>query len=220
MFHPEAFLFDLNGTMINDMHYHLRVWHRVIKELGGSLTEEEVKHQMYGKNQDLLIRVFGAGRFSHEEMEEISIKKEEFYQELYMPHLELLPGLFDLLNAGKEGGIKMAIGSAAIPFNINFVLDNLHIRDYFKAVVSAHDVENSKPHPETFLKAAELLGVSPRNCLVFEDSPKGLESAYRAGMKCLVLTTMHSEKEFPDFPNIIGFVKDYNDPVCKTLILH
>ena len=71
----------------------------------------------------------------------------------------------------------MAIGSAAIPFNIDFILDQLDIRKYFKAIVSAEDVGISKPHPETFLKAARLINVDPSLCLVFEDAPKGVEAA-------------------------------------------
>ncbi len=92
--------------------------------------------------------------------------------------------------------IPMAIGSAAIPFNIDFVLDNLQIGKYFSAIVSAEDVGISKPHPETFLKAADLLNVNPSDCLVFEDAPKGVEAANSAGMKSVVLTTMHNRNEF------------------------
>ena len=92
----------------------------------------------------------------------------------------------------------MAIGSAAIPFNIDFVLDHLDIRKYFSAIVSADDVKISKPDPETFLRAADLLNVKPSDCLVFEDAPKGVEAARRAGMNCVVLTTMHNRNEFSD----------------------
>ena len=79
------------------------------------------------------------------------------------------------------------------------------------AIVSADDVKNSKPDPETFLKAAELLGVDPSNCIVFEDAPKGVESAQNAGMKCVVLTTMHEEHEFSQYNNILFFVEDYTE---------
>jgi beta-phosphoglucomutase-like phosphatase (HAD superfamily) len=111
----------------------------------------------------------------------------------------------------------MAIGSAAIPFNIDFVLDNLSIRHYFKAIVSANDVTVSKPHPETFLKAAAQLHETPASCLVFEDAPKGVESAFNAGMKCVVLTTMHSEEEFRHYPNIVSYIADYTDPSIDEL---
>ena len=87
-------------------------------------------------------------------MDAISHKKETSYQEAFRPYLRLIDGLPDLLKKADEKGIKMAIGSAAIPFNIDFVLDNLGIRHYFPVVVSANDVAISKPHPETFIKAA------------------------------------------------------------------
>jgi beta-phosphoglucomutase len=214
----KAFLFDLNGTMIDDMHYHLKVWHKVVTELGGKLTEEQVKKEMYGKNQDLLIRVFGEGKFSEEEMEDISIRKEKLYQELFLPELKLINGLPVFLERAFDQEILMAIGSAAIPFNINFVLDNLRLHHYFKAIVSAKDVEKSKPHPETYIKAAKLLSVSPTECLVFEDAPKGVESAENAGMDCVCIKTMHHEHEFQQYKNVILFVDDYNDKRLKELV--
>lgn len=105
----------------------------------------------------------------------------------------------------------MAIGSAAIMFNIDFVLDNLNIRHYFDALVSADDVKHSKPHPETFLKCAEKLNMAPADCLVFEDGPRGVESALNAGMKSVVLTILHEQHEFNQYPNIIAFIKDFTD---------
>jgi beta-phosphoglucomutase len=214
----KAFLFDLNGTMIDDMHFHLKIWHEVLtKELGASLSVEEVRSHMYGKNDELLARIFGAGKFTPEQVAEISQRKEEKYQEMYRPHLDLLPGLFTFLERAHQSGIKMAIGSAAIPFNIDFVLDNLNVRHYFGAIVSAHDVIESKPHPEVFLKAAELLGVDPSACIVFEDAPKGVEAARNAGMKSVVLTTMHSREEFRHPEDILLFLDNYANPAAATL---
>ena len=214
---PEAFLFDLNGTMIDDMKYHLEVWFEVItKDLGANLTREEVRNQMYGKNEEVLIRIFGESRFRQFNFEAISQAKEERYQEIYKPHLQLLPGLPDFLQSTKEKKIKMAIGSAAPPFNIDFVLDNLKIRDYFQAVVSGVDVVESKPHPEVFLKAAKSLGVKPSSCIVFEDAPKGVEAAASAGIECVVVTTMHDANEFTAYNNVRLFIKDFLDPSLST----
>src|SRR5207244_1423124 len=112
----------------------------------------------------------------------------------------------------KSRNISMAIGSAAIPYNIDFVLDNLSIRHYFPVVVSSDDVVDSKPHPETYLKAARLLHVEPSSCIVFEDVPKGVEAALNAGMKCVVVTGMHDATEFSEYPNIVLYIKDYQDP--------
>lgn len=216
---PRAFLFDLNGTMIDDMHFHLKVWHSIINEdLGGNLSLEAVRGHMYGKNHEVLVRVFGENRFSDEEMDQISHKKEVRYQQQYKPHLKLLPGLESFIQTAYKENIRMAIGSAAIPFNIDFVLDNLDLRDYFKVIVSADDVEVSKPHPETYLKAAKLLKVEPSSCIVFEDAPKGVEAALNAGMKAVAITTMHEEHEFDQYSNILFFTKDYDNDLIKKLL--
>ena len=215
----KAFIFDLNGTMINDMTYHTKAWQNLLNnELGGNFSWNEVKPQMYGKNPEVLIRMFGPGRFTMEEMERLSLEKEKKYQREFLPYLELLPGLPDFLEKAHHSGIPMAIGSAAIPFNIDFVLDNLHIRHYFSAIVSADDVELSKPHPETFLKAARLLDAAPADCLVFEDVPKGAEAAANAGMKAVIITTTHRAEEFEHLHNIIGFADDFREDFIQGLI--
>ena len=215
----QAFIFDLNGTMINDMPYHTKAWQNLLNnQLGGNFTWDEVKPQMYGKNQEVLVRMFGPGRFTTDEMDRLAIEKERKYQQDFFPYLELLPGLHDFLGAAYQKGIPMAIGSAAIPFNIDFVLDNLNIRHYFKAIVSADDVLLSKPHPETFLKAAQLLNVTPTNCLVFEDVPKGAEAAANAGMKAVVITTTHIADEFKHLQNVVHFADDFKGGFFEGLV--
>jgi beta-phosphoglucomutase family hydrolase len=215
----KAFIFDLNGTMINDMPYHTKAWQNLLNNvLGGNFTWDEVKPQMYGKNQEVLVRMFGPDRFTVAEMDHLAVEKEKKYQQEFLPYLELLPGLHDFLEAAWQKGIPMAIGSAAIPFNIDFVLDNLHIRHYFRAIVSADDVELSKPHPETFLKAAGLLNADPADCIVFEDVPKGAEAAANAGMKAVIITTTHEASEFSHLSNILHFAADFEDELVKELI--
>ncbi|MDP4131721.1 MAG: HAD family phosphatase [Bacteroidota bacterium] len=215
---PLGLIFDLNGTMVNDMEYHIDAWSGILnKDLNAGLTREAVKSHMYGKNSELLIRVFGEHRFTAEEMEHWSVEKEKRYQKAFLPELKLIPGLEAFLEKSFELKIPMAIGSAAIPFNIDFVLDHLHIRKYFSAIVSAEDVAISKPHPETFLKAAALLHTDPSECLLFEDSPKGVEAGLLAGMPAVVLTTMHNRGEFSRYPNILHFIADYGDPYIIRL---
>jgi len=207
----KAYLFDLNGTMIDDMQYHTIAWHGILTEdLGAKLTLEEVKVQMYGKNSELLDRVFGKGYFAVEKALEISLEKERRYQEAFRPELKLIDGLDRFLEEAKRQNIRMAIGSAAIPFNIDFVLDNLNLRKYFGAIVSADDVVASKPDSETFLKGSELLGISPEKCLVFEDAPKGIEAAQNAGMDALCITTLHPKEDFEKYNNIVKFISNYS----------
>jgi HAD superfamily hydrolase (TIGR01509 family) len=203
--------------MIDDMDFHIRAWHSILTSFGAELSLEQVKLECYGKNEELLERIF-PGRFSNEEMQTMILHKEQTYQLEFKPHLKLIAGLESFLQKAYAESIPMGIGSAALPMNINYVLDGLQIRQYFKAIVSAVDVAFSKPHPETFLSCAKQLGVEPSNCIVFEDSPKGVLAAKMAGMKCVVLTTMHNENEFANFDNVILKVSDYSTEVILQLI--
>lgn len=207
----KAFLFDLNGTMIDDMDYHTQAWYEIItKDLNTQLSWDEVAREMYGKNKEVLARIFGQHHFSEEEIIRLSTQKEKKYQALYKPKLKSLPGLIPFLEKAKAAGIKMGIGSAAIVDNIEFVVDGLNIRSFFDSIVGAEHVQESKPHPETFLKVAADLQINPTDCIVFEDAPKGVEAALNAGMKCFVITTMHEKEEFEMYPNVIDFSKDYD----------
>jgi len=212
-----TFLFDLNGTMIDDMHYHIKAWHNILNSLGANISMAQMKEECYGKNDELLERIF-PGRFSAAEKNTMSFEKERTYQEAYRPELALIKGLPDFLKRANEHSIQMAIGSAAIMYNIDFVLDGLDIRSYFNALVSADDVVFSKPHAETYLKCAGLLGEYPKNCIVFEDGLKGVEAAANAGMQAVVLTTMHTKEEFNQYSNIICFVDDYEDDQLNVLL--
>lgn len=213
----KAFLFDLNGTMIDDMQYHIKAWHRILNELGADISLERMKEECYGKNHELLERMF-PGRFTQQEKDHMSLEKEKQYQAQFRPKLKLIAGLDDFLQKAYEKKIKMAIGSAAIMFNIDFVLDGLNIRHCFDALVSADDVANSKPDPETFLTCAEKLGIDAADCVVFEDAPKGVEAALNANMSVVVITTMHTKEEFAAYPNVICFIEDFNDVALTKLI--
>ncbi|MES1216513.1 MAG: HAD family phosphatase [Bacteroidota bacterium] len=213
----KAFLFDLNGTMIDDMPYHVQAWHTILNSLGSEISMERTRAECYGKNDELLERVF-PGRFTEEEKYRMGFEKEKKYQQDFLPYLQLINGLEDFLKTAFENQIKLAVGSAAIMYNIDFVIDGLNIRNYFSALVSADHVEKSKPHPETFLKCAEEMGVAPGDCLVFEDSPKGVETALNAGMKAVVILTMHEKREFKSYPNVLFFIDDFKDEKLKELI--
>jgi len=214
-----AFIFDMNGTMVDDMAYHGDAWSNIINgALKGNLSREQVNKEMYGKNEEVLERIFGKGRFTQEEMYKISMIKEDAYQQAFKPHLKLIDGLDNFLKRAHTIGIPMAIGTAAIPYNIGFVMDNLDINHYFTTIISANDVTMSKPHPETFLLCAEGMRVSPENCIVFEDAPKGVEAALNAGMKAVAVTTMHADADFAKYGNVLFCINDYNDPRLASLL--
>ena len=214
----KAFVFDLNGTMIEDMSYHINAWHNIFVKLGADYTVQQSQEQCYGKNAEILERIF-PGRFSNEEKKEIGDSKEANYRKEYKPFLKLVSGLDVFLAAAKKQHIKMAVGSAAMMLNIDFALNNLNIRHYFDVIVSGDDVEKSKPDAETYLKCATGLKVLPFECLVFEDVPKGVESAANAGMKTVVITGLHIREEFANLDNVIHFIKDYDNLLVEEMVL-
>jgi beta-phosphoglucomutase len=214
----EAFIFDLNGTMINDMHYHEKAWYDVlVNDLKAPLTLEQVRHQLYGKADEMFYRIFGINKFSKEEIETISAQKEIRYRKEFLPHLKLIPGLNAFLNKAKSGNIALAIGTAAPVLNVDFALDNLNLRHYFGAVIGPDDVAESKPNPEVFLMAAGRLGIAPEKCVVFEDAPKGIEAAARAGMKAVGVTSYHTDEELKN-RNLLFAIEDYSDPQLIQLL--
>jgi HAD superfamily hydrolase (TIGR01509 family) len=215
---PTAFLFDMNGTMIDDMDFHEKAWLRIFNEdMGANMTLADTKKHMYGKNDEVLVRIFGEGRFTTKQMHDFSIKKETRYQEEFLPHMKLIDGLDSFLEKAHEKNIGMAIGTAAIPFNVDYILDHIPVKKYFNAIVTADDVTTSKPNPEVFLKCADLLHAAYSDCIVFEDSPKGVEAALNAGMKAVVIKTYHEEYEFAHLDNVLMFVDDYNDSRLQSL---
>ena len=204
----KGLIFDMDGTMVDNMMVHHRAWQQRLAEAGLSLSLEEVIAKCHGKNDDILFRLFG-DQYTFEERKRISHEKEDIYRAVFRESLTLIEGLSELLENALQHQIPMGIGTAADIENVNYVLDNLNIRHYFSVIVCATDVEKGKPDPEVFFKVANQLGLSYENCLVFEDSPTGAKAAQNAGMEAIILTTTHKTHEFEIFPNVLKCVKDY-----------
>lgn len=208
----------MNGTMINDMHYHETAWHDVlVNQLNAPLTLNDVRHQIYGTATEMFARVFGPSKFSEEEIYEITQRKEARYREEFLPDLKLINGLDKFLKLIQSKNIPLAIGTAAPVLNIDFVMDNLNLRNYFPIIVGLDDVTASKPDPEVFLTAASRLGIAPADCIVFEDAPKGIEAAARANMSAIAVTSYHTAEELKN-KNVLFSIANYNDSRLAELL--
>jgi beta-phosphoglucomutase family hydrolase len=210
------FIFDMDGTMVDNMMVHHRAWQHILAENGLELSLEEVREKIHGINEEILQREFG-DRFTPEERKRIAWEKEASYRRIFKDELALLAGLPELLEEAHRAGVPMAIASAAPAENVDFVLDNLSLRPYFRAVVHAGMVEKGKPDPEVFLKAAAALGASAAECIVFEDSPTGAEAARRAGSPTVILTTTHTPDEFAHMPNVRATWPDFRGASLEAL---
>ena len=211
-----ALIFDMDGTMIDNMMVHHRAWQRKLAELGLEMSLEEVHQNVHGVNTEILVRLFG-NRFTPEERQIISDEKEAEYRRIFEPELELFKGLSEFFHELKGQNIPMGVGSAAPPVNVDFVMNGLDLWHYFDTVKHSDDVENGKPHPEVYLKLMDEMEVSSEEVIIFEDTPAGAEAARRAGCKVIVVTSTHQPDEFSNNDKVIKFISDFTEVSVEEL---
>jgi beta-phosphoglucomutase len=212
-----AFLFDMDGTIVDNMAFHTDSWLRFFEQRGQVLDADDFFRATAGRQGREIMRTYLGEHLTDEELALLDYEKESLYRELYAPHRKAVDGFDELIAQAKANGVKLAVGTAAPPANVEFTLDGLDLRRHFDAIVGATDVARGKPHPDVFLKAAELCGVLPAHCIVFEDAPLGVEAARRAGMRCIVLTTTLPASSFAGFDNVIAIVRDFTELKAELL---
>lgn len=212
-------IFDMDGTMVDNMMVHHRAWQQVLAEHGLPLELEVVKEKIHGINEEILERLFG-DKYTPEERREISWKKESMYREIFLKDLKLINGCLEFIQQMDAKGVPMVVASAAPPENVDFVLDNLDLRKYFMATFHSKSVSHGKPHPEIFLKACAALGFEPNECVVFEDSPTGAKASANAGCHTVIITTTHEPNEFEGITGIVDFINDFEQLKLEELQLH
>ena len=207
-FNDNAFIFDMDGTLVDNMRFHTIAWGKLLAENNLPFDENNFLVKTAGKtNREILPSVFG--ELTEERLMQLALRKEELYREIYLPKRKPIAGLIEFLEASKELGVQLAISTAASTRNVEFILDGLDLRKYFKAMTTAEEVKFGKPDPETFLISADKLGVEPRNCIVFEDAFGGFEAARRAGMVCVGLTTVNSAEDIMATGSVAEAHADY-----------
>jgi len=211
----KALIFDMDGTMINNMMVHHRAWQQKLSELGLDLTIDEVMRDIYGVNEEIVKRLFG-DRFSEKKMKNIAWDKEAAYRKLYAEDIKLVPGLAAFLNDAKALGVPMGIGTAAPGENLEFTVESLKLKDYFSVFVHAGDVKKGKPDPEVFTKVAKRLNVNIEDSIIFEDSPTGAKAAENGNAKSFIFTTTHQKSDFDDISAIGGFLADFSSFKIKA----
>lgn len=204
-----ALIFDMDGTIVDNMRFHDDAWEIFHRRHGLAFDRERHFTATAGRTADEIFSGLFPGATADQRAAYAS-EKEELYRATYRPHARPLDGLLALLDTADRIGLPAAVATAAPPENIAVVLDTLDLRRRFKAVASPALGLRGKPHPDIFLKSAEMIGVAPETCLVFEDAPLGVEAARRAGMRAVAVTTMLAAEAFADFPNRIATIADFS----------
>lgn len=183
---PKLFIYDLDGVITDTAEFHYLAWKKLADELGITI-DRHFNEQLKGINRmDSLERILEQAsspvELSTEEKIDLATRKNGYYLELIeaIDPNHILPGIKELLEANKQSGIKIALGSASK--NASRILDKLELTRYFDYIVNAAEITNGKPDPETFTAAADALGIVYSDCVGIEDAAAGVEAVNRAGM--------------------------------------
>jgi beta-phosphoglucomutase len=197
-----AIIFDFNGIIVDDEPIHLKMFQRVLREEGISLTRKDYYERYLGMDDRSCFKAAYAeqGRGLDEStLAQLIRRKAACYQQALREGVAVFPGVKNLI-APLAASYPLAIASGALRNEIEEILRSIGLRNYFQVIVSAEDVVEGKPEPEIFLKALGLLNelklssgvIRAAECLVIEDSKEGILGAHRAGMKCLAVTNSHA----------------------------
>jgi HAD superfamily hydrolase (TIGR01509 family) len=186
----KAYLFDCDGTIADSMGLHYLAWKRALAEQGCEFSED-LHYALGGMSVAEIIAKLNRERGLNMQVAAVEKRKEALYFE-YLPQLKAVPEVLEHVEAS-YGKIPFAVVSGSTRESVTASLTALKILDKFDVLVCAGDYKKNKPDPEPFLLAAKILGVAPEDCLVFEDSDMGTQSATSAGMASVkVLRPVHS----------------------------
>ncbi len=211
-------VFDLDGVLVDTGPFHKQSWYDLAAKEGFDMSDE-LFYSTFGMQNYAIIPILAGRQVPAEEIERMSEWKERRYRELIADKLELMEGARELLEDLKSNGFLLAIGSSAPRANLDVVLKCCNIFDYFNACVTGEDVRNSKPAPDTFLKAAEKLKLPPQRCVVIEDSVPGIQAGKAAGMAVVAITTTRNRRDIKDADKIIDSFTELRADVFINLLI-
>ena len=192
--HYKALIFDMDGTLMDNMSYHKKSWIELFKHHKLDLDYNTFDKKFHkGSLVEIMARLFPEIS-DIETLRKIGSYKEELYRELYRPHVKSISGLILFLEKMFRKNIPMGLATMGDQHNIDFTFETLNLTNFFHSTTGGHEVKKGKPHPEIFLTAAEKIDVNPSDCLAFEDTLSGILSAKAAGMDVIGITTMFDEK--------------------------
>ncbi len=187
-------IFDMDGVLADTASIHFESWVKLAEEKGIIFTKSFFE-RTFGQQSPSIVR-----ELVGQEADELLVRKwanlkESYYREMVKGKLRPLPGVLKIIYRLKSLGFKLAVGSSGPSENVELLLDTLKIKHNFNVVISSEEVQKGKPEPDVFLIAAKALNLPPKNCIVIEDAPVGIQAAKAAGMNCIALTTTHNKEE-------------------------
>jgi beta-phosphoglucomutase len=198
-----AVIFDMDGVIVDSNPYHKIALKQFCEKHGYYLSDEELKSRIFGRtNKNWLLSLFN-GKVTAKQIKDFEEEKESLFREIFAPHIKPIRGLISFLEMLETRKIPRAVATSAPPANVQFTLEKTKTRKFFQVIVDGDAVENSKPHPEIYLKTIAAIHFPPEKCIVIEDSLSGIAAGRQAGCKVIGITTTHNRAEMSDTDLVI-----------------
>lgn len=213
-----AVIFDMDGVLVDSYEAHYESWQRLAAERGFGFSRAQFLTTFGRVSREVIVECGLLDDPTPEAVAEMDDAKERHFRDILHEDFRAMDGARELIDALSDAGIPLAVGSSGPPENVDLVIDLLHKRDQFKAVVTGRDVTRGKPFPEVFLKAAQGLGVSPTSCVVIEDATAGIAAAHAAGMKCIALVSAgHTDEELAAADRVVHSLRELSPAAIREM---
>jgi beta-phosphoglucomutase len=223
----KSIIFDCDGVIADTEPIHMEALGRVLADEDITLTVEDYfQYYLALDDRGCFTKAFQdrGVQLTEDKLSELIQRKADYVEPVMQAKLQILPGASEFIRLAAKS-YPLAVASGALGREIEMVLKHGGLRDCFRVIVSAEDVARSKPHPDPFIKACDLLGVSvgeliqPRECLVIEDSVHGIRAAKVAGMRCLAVANSYPKEKLSDADRVVDSLADLSLEDLGTLFL-
>jgi beta-phosphoglucomutase len=203
-----AVIFDMDGVIVHTNPYHSKAFRAFFSARNLSPTDEEFATHMFGKSNSYILSHFLERTIEGDELRLMEDEKESLFRKLYEPFIEPITGITSFIEDLYRHGVRLGVATSAPVANLDLILTKVPLRGKMGSILASENVKKHKPDPEVYLTSATNLGVSPDQCVVFEDSFSGISAALNAGMKVVGVLTSHTAEELPPC-NL--YVQDYSE---------
>lgn len=216
----KVIIYDLDDTLVNSDPIHTHAWNETLKPFGYSLKDlsPQVRASFTGRRVIDITKLIIEYLKLKVDPQQLCERKSNNYIKLANQELELLPGVTESLQL-LYPSYPLAIGTSGTNGYVNLILDKFQLHRYFKTIISGEDVSQGKPHPETYLLAAQKLGVDATQCLVFEDSAMGIQAAKSAGCICVAIKNPNTFlQDLNQADLVLSSLHEVTDEVIKSFV--
>ncbi len=212
----QAVIFDMDGVLIDSEPLHIELETKMIIELNIPLNKE-MYYRFAGTTSLSMWKILVDESKLDKNPKMLSAQSDRRFIDILLTtnKVNLFDGVKDVLSKLKGLGIPLALASSSSKEVVNAVLNKFDLEGFFNVVVTGSDVQHSKPHPEIFLKASQMINISPSHCVVVEDSPNGIKAAKLAGMNCIGFASPSNKHEITDATYIIKSFGEFDYELFK-----